>query len=386
VIGSLNATIGGFACDEAGTRRRCGAFSQRRSSRGSCKAGGGGGIPWRAARAADSMAKQGAVSETWDLRAVAPNGRRAIVVRFWTRDNPYYIEWLWYERGRGVPGYTARVDLARTRGPGVSMKEPFGHGSIRAGSHWTVAGCSTAYGSMTNSRAHLVLPCGSAGINAGPLPASAGRAAWAEHRRNGAGRRCRRDAERNDPSARLVRGARARMGDVPTLRNAGLRARRSGAGLAKHDRHSPGLGLEPIQDADAGKRAGDSIWRGVRARLGARRSVCAARVHRGGSATGSIDLRAATRRWLRVCGGSTLAVHHPDARSAAPVGRSPRPSPVWPHRMSRRRLPLSRHPGQLELNGSSVPNRDIGCRARRCRRVPRERFAQRCPRAECSGS
>jgi hypothetical protein len=94
------------------------------------------------------VAKQGAVSETWDLRAVAPNGRRAIVVRFWTKDNPYYIEWLWYERGRGVPGYTARVDLAAHTGPGGSMKEPFGHGSIRrAGSHWLL----DAYGSIAQT-------------------------------------------------------------------------------------------------------------------------------------------------------------------------------------------------------------------------------------------
>jgi hypothetical protein len=88
-------------------------------------------IPSRTARPADSVAKPSAVSETWDLRAVAPDGRRAIVVRFWTKDNPYYIEWLWYRRGRGVASYTARVEPAAHAGAGVSMKEPFGHGSIR---------------------------------------------------------------------------------------------------------------------------------------------------------------------------------------------------------------------------------------------------------------
>src|ERR671922_2772416 len=115
---------------------------------------GGSGISWRAARPSDSVAKRSAVSETWDVRAVAPNGRRAVVVRFWTKDNPYYIEWLWYARGRGVASYTERVELARHTGPGVSMKEPFGHGSIRhTPSGWRL----DAYGPMVRSRAHLVL-------------------------------------------------------------------------------------------------------------------------------------------------------------------------------------------------------------------------------------
>jgi hypothetical protein len=78
------------------------------------------GIPWHVARPSDSVAKPSAVAETWDLRAVAPNGRRAIVVRFWTKDNPYYIEWLWYQRGRGVASYTTRVELAAHAGPGVA--------------------------------------------------------------------------------------------------------------------------------------------------------------------------------------------------------------------------------------------------------------------------
>src|SRR5919198_5607219 len=98
---------------------------------------GGAGIPWRPARPADSVAKPSAVSETWDLRAVAPDGRRAIVVRFWTKDNPYYIEWLWYRRGRIPTGYATRVEPAAHTGPGVSMKEPYGHGSIRyTGRRW----------------------------------------------------------------------------------------------------------------------------------------------------------------------------------------------------------------------------------------------------------
>src|ERR687887_2669804 len=132
-------------------------------------------IPWHTARPSDSVAKPSAVSETWDLRAVAPNGRRAIVVRFWAKDNPYYIEWLWYQRGRGVASYTQRVELAAHTGPGVSMKEPFGHGSIRhTPSGWRL----DAYGPMVKSRAHLLLHGVSAGVTAGPLPASGGRAGW----------------------------------------------------------------------------------------------------------------------------------------------------------------------------------------------------------------
>src|SRR5919108_6030124 len=136
---------------------------------------GGSGISWRAARPSDSVAKRSAVSETWDVRAVAPNGRRAVVVRFWTKDNPYYLEWLWYQRGRGVASYTTRVEQAAHAGPGVSMTEPFGHGSIRhAGSRWLL----DAFGSMNESRAHLVLRAVRSGLTVGPLPASGGRAAW----------------------------------------------------------------------------------------------------------------------------------------------------------------------------------------------------------------
>src|ERR687887_1942580 len=136
---------------------------------------GGSGIDWRTARPSDSVAKRAALSETWDVRAVAPNGRRAVVVRFWTKDNPYYIEWLWYERGRGVASYTERVEPAPHAGPGVSMKEPFGHGSIRrAGQRWLLE----AFGSMSRSRARLVLRAARPGGTVGPLPASAGRAAW----------------------------------------------------------------------------------------------------------------------------------------------------------------------------------------------------------------
>ena len=56
------------------------------------------------------------------------------------------------------------------------MKEPFGHGSIRhAGSRWLL----DAYGSLTwKTRAHLVLRAVRPGVTVGPLPASAGRAAW----------------------------------------------------------------------------------------------------------------------------------------------------------------------------------------------------------------
>jgi hypothetical protein len=108
-------------------------------------------------------------------RGCAQRSARAIVVRFWTKDNPYYIQWLWYVRGRGVASYTARVELTAHTVPGVSMKEPFWHGSIRrAGSRWLL----DAYGSISRSRANLVLHAVRPGLTVGPPPASGGRSAW----------------------------------------------------------------------------------------------------------------------------------------------------------------------------------------------------------------
>jgi hypothetical protein len=129
---------------------------------------GGKGIPWHTARPADSVAKRAALSETWDLRAVSPNGRRAVVVRFWTKDNPYYVEWLWYQRGRTPTGYAVRVELAPHAGPGVSMKEPFGHGSIRhVGQRWLL----DAYGSLTwRLRAHSCFVQSGLGLPWGRCP------------------------------------------------------------------------------------------------------------------------------------------------------------------------------------------------------------------------
>jgi hypothetical protein len=257
------------------------------------------------------MAKQGAVSETWDLRAVAPNGRRAIVVRFWTRDNPYYIEWLWYERGRGVPGYTARVDLAPHTGPGVSMKEPFGHGSIRrAGSHWLL----DAYGSMTNSRAHLVLRAARPGLTLGPLPASAGRAAWLSIVATG-----RVDGVVETPSGtiRLHGWYGAHVHEWATYQHYETRAYvREDLALVWRSTTDIRLvwGLEPFRTPTQANVPDDSIWRGVRARLGARRSVCAARVHREGLQQGALTYAQPTTTLAARCGGSTLAVHHPDGK------------------------------------------------------------------------
>ncbi len=272
---------------------------------------GGEGIPWRTAHPADSLTKPSAVSETWDLRAVAPNGRRAIVVRFWTKDNPYYIEWLWYVRGRGVAGYTARVDLAPHTGPGVSMKEPFGHGSIRrAGSRWLL----DAYGSMTKSRAHLVLRAARPGVTLGPLPASSGRAAWLSIVATGLV-----DGVVETPSGtmRLHGWYGAHLHEWATYQHYETQAYvREDLALVWRSADDIRLvwGLEPFKTPTQTNMPDDAIWRGVSARLGTRRSVCTARVHRGGLQQGASTYAQPTTTLAARCGGSTLALHHPDGK------------------------------------------------------------------------
>ena len=272
---------------------------------------GGAGIPWRPARPADSVAKPSAVSETWDLRAVAPDGRRGIVVRFWTRDNPYYIEWLWYQRGRGVASYTQRVELAAHTGPGVSMKEPFGHGSIR---HTLSGWRLDAYGPMVRSRAHLVLHGVRAGVTAGPLPASGGRAGWLSIVATGLV-----DGSVETPSGRWrLRGwYGAHEHEWATYRHSETRAyvRRDLALLWRSPRDVRLVwGLEPFRRPTQANTPDDASWRGISARLGARLSVCAARVHRGGLRQGALTYAQPTTTLTARCRGSTLAVRHPDGK------------------------------------------------------------------------
>ncbi len=272
---------------------------------------GGEGIPWRTARPADSLAKPSAVSETWDLRAVAPNGRRAIVVRFWTKDNPYYIEWLWYERGRGVASYTERVELAQHAGAGVSMKEPFGHGSIRRdGQHWLL----DAYGSMSSSRAHLVLRAIRSGVTVGPLPASAGRASWLSVVATGL---VDGVVETQSGTMRLHGWYGAHLHEWATYQHYETRAYvREDLALVWRSVGDIHLvwGLEPFRTPAQTTTPNDSIWRGISARLGAHASVCAARVRRGGLQRGALTYAQPTTTLATRCGRSTLAVHHPDGK------------------------------------------------------------------------
>jgi hypothetical protein len=274
-------------------------------------AGAGDRIPWRPARPADSVAKENAVSETWDLRAVAPNGRRAIVVRFWTKDNPYYIEWLWYLRGRGVASYTERVEPAPHTGPGVSMKEPFGHGSIRrAGSRWLL----DAYGSMTASRARLVLHAVHPGLTVGPLPASGGRSSWlsivAVGRVNGV-------VETPSGTIRLRSWYGAHVHEWASYRHHETQAyvRRDLALIWKSASDVRVVwGLEPFQSPKQSYTPDDSIWRGISARLGARPAVCAPRVRRAGLKRDALTYAQPTTTLTARCRGSTLAVRHPDGK------------------------------------------------------------------------
>jgi hypothetical protein len=277
---------------------------------------GGSSIPWRTARPTDSVAKPSALSETWDLRAVSPNGRRAVVVRFWTKDNPWYIEWLWYQRGKGVASYTERVEPAAHTGPGVSMKEPFGRGSIwHAGSHWFL----DAYGSTYKARAHLVLRAVRPGLTVGPLRTSDGRAGWLSVVATGLV-----DGVVETPSGTMrIRGwYGAHEHEWATYRQSESRAyvRRDLALIWRSSRDIRLVwGLEPFRSAEQVTKPDDSIWRGISARLGARRAACAARVHRRGLRPDALTYAVPTTRLTAHCRGSTLAVRHPDGR----VGGTP---------------------------------------------------------------
>jgi hypothetical protein len=274
-------------------------------------AAGGERIPWRTARPADSVARSSALSETWDLRAVAPNGRRAIVVRFWTKDNPYYIEWLWYARGRGVPSYTERVELAEHTGPGVSMKDPFGHGSIRrAGSRWLL----DAYGSMSRSSAHLVLHAARPGLTVGPLHASGGRSSWLSVVATGFV-----DGVVETPSGTMrLRGwYGAHVHEWASYRHHETQTyvRRDLALLWRSARDVRLVwGLEPFRTPKQAQTPDDSIWRGISGRLGARPTACSARVRRAGLKHDALTYAQPTTTLTARCGGSTLAVRHPDGK------------------------------------------------------------------------
>jgi hypothetical protein len=58
----------------------------------------------------------------------------------------------------------------------------------------------------------------------------------------------------------------------------------------------------------------DSIWRGISARLGARRTACAARVRHGGLRPDALTYAVPATTLQARCRGSTLAVRHPDGR------------------------------------------------------------------------
>ena len=268
--------------------------------------------PWRSATPADSVTKRVAVTETWDFRAVAPDGKRAVVVRFWTKGNPYYVEWLVYERGRGVASYTARVEPASHAGPGVSMKEPFGRGSIRrAGQRWLL----DAYGSTNKSRAQLVLRAARPGVTIGPLPASRGRAAWLSVVATGL---VDGVVETPNGTMRLRGWYGAHVHEWATYQHHETVAfvRRD---LALLWRSATDVrlvwGLERFVTPTQTNTPDDSIWRGVSARLGTRQSVCEARVRRGGLQQGALTYAQPTTTLAARCGsGPTLAVRHADGR------------------------------------------------------------------------
>jgi hypothetical protein len=195
----------------------------------------------------------------------------------------------------------------------VSMKEPFGHGSIRhAGSRWLL----DAQGSLTwKTSAHLVLRAVRPGVTVGPLPASAGRAGWLSVVATGLV-----DGVVETPSGtvRLRGWYGAHVHEWATYRHYETRAyvRNDLALLWRSPRDIRLVwGLEPFRTVAQTDKPDDSIWRGISARLGARRSVCAARVHRGGLRLGAETYAQPTTTLAARCrSGSRLAVRHPDGR------------------------------------------------------------------------
>jgi len=270
-------------------------------------------VPWRTATPADSLAKPNVVSETWDLRAVSPDGTRGIVVRFWTKGNPWYIEWVWYTRGRGVPGTTVPVKPALHTGPGVSMKEPHGSGSIRrVGQRWLL---DASGGSLNKSRTQLVLRSTRPGITMGPLPASGRRAAWLSVVATGL---VDGVVVTPDGTMRLRGWYGAHVHEWATYEHYETSAfvRRDLALLWRSPTDVRVVwGLEPFLTQNQRLTPDDSSWRGISARLGARHSACAATVRRGGLKQGALTYAQPTTTLTARCGsGAALALRHPDGK------------------------------------------------------------------------
>src|SRR5919198_1028551 len=217
-------------------------------------------IPWHTARPSDSVAKPSAVSETLgsargrsqrsarDRRPVLGEGQpllhRMAVVSAWTRRRELH-------------------DAGRTGGARRARREH--EGAVRAridpAGRLPLATRRVRIADLEDARTPRA-SCHPAWGDRGPAARVRRPRGVAEHRRNRAGRRGRRDAERDDALARLVRGACARVGDVPSLRDAGLRAPRPRTALAKHGRHPPGLGARAIPQAYPGEHTGrlDLAW------------------------------------------------------------------------------------------------------------------------------
>jgi hypothetical protein len=152
------------------------------------------------------------------------------------------------------------------------------------------------------------------GVTVGPLPASAGRAAWLSIVATGLV-----DGVVETPSGTMrLRGwYGAHVHEWATYRHSETRAyvRRDLALLwrSMDDIHLV-WGLEPFRRPTQANTPDDSIWRGISARLGERPSVCAARVRRGGLRQGALTYAQPTTTLAARCRGSTLAVRHPDGK------------------------------------------------------------------------
>jgi hypothetical protein len=253
-------------------------------------------VPWRTARTGDSVEMPGAVWESWEVRAIDPRGRRALVLRFWTKANSHYLEWLVYERGRKPARASDRVEHRPDNRPGVRMIFPSGRASLSLQpGRWRVETSGPLRG-----RASFAVSDARPGVTIGPLQVGTRRgrlSVVATGRADGtfvfAQRRFR------------LRGWHAvvlhEWADWQ-LYGGGAWVRRDLALLwtARHQLTAI-WGLEESRSGDQVLRPNDALWRGVVAHVGMRPRVCVATIAHGPVIAGTSGTVVPTRGFRAGC-------------------------------------------------------------------------------------
>jgi hypothetical protein len=167
---------------------------------------------------------------------------------------------------------------------------------------------------MSRSRARLVLHSVRPGLTVGPLPASNRRSAWLSVVATGLV-----DGVVQTPSGtvQLRRWYGAHIHEWASYHHHETQAyvRRDLALLWRSGGDVRLVwGLEPFRTPNQAQTPDDSIWRGISARLGARRFVCAARVHRRGLRRDALTYAQPTTTLTARCRGPALAFRHPDGK------------------------------------------------------------------------